>query len=133
MGLSHLFFGFKEETAGTTPCWVSKADRSKWGGLAEQMQYPQKGLQDCNALSALWPGMQDHCLAILSFFLENLWKPMETDPVFERNDGWKEWTRNQPIDFYLSLFLSLALSLSRGFPACQSSRAPERLVSGASA
>ena len=24
-----------------------------------------------------------------SFFLENLRKPMETDPVFAKNDGWK--------------------------------------------
>ena len=28
--------------------------------------------------------------------LENLQKPRETDPIFEKDDGWKEWKRNQP-------------------------------------
>ena len=57
---------------------------SQGQGLDSHIFYPAKGTPlQCYLPLPFFPGIR--------IFLEHLRKPRETDPVFEKNDGWKEW------------------------------------------
>ena len=67
------------------------------GGFFPVEEIPQ--LTHSQVVSPFFQGKLPHSFQA-SFFLENHQTPWGNgDRFFERNDGWKEWTRNQPLEF----------------------------------